>query len=151
MMYKKSGYLSYFFRAKKDTVLGAVILALIIFGIHKCSSVEQDTYKARQAVYAQFETSHSIIVININSCLQKGKISKKRSLQRLEARKDLVNIIGKSLNSIPANAFFLLTQYTRFDNSDVTQNLCDLSKNQLKQILNKLDDMDIRIRNELDI
>lgn len=137
---------------KKGTVLGILLLLLIPLGLKQWHTTQERNREIRREIFSQFLVAKTQLILkNINSCLQYGKISKVEYNKRIQNRENLIKIVGKNINSIPSNAFFTLTQYTRFDYAPALQNLCALKKEQLRWLRGNLTDVQIQIRKELNL
>lgn len=143
----KPGFLSSLFQ--KGTIFSLLLLLLIPAGLKYWQYNEENNKKIRKEVFNQFEISRNIVIDNINYCMQGVKVSQMKVNERLEAREKLVDIAENNKKTIPPNAFYWLLQYTRFDNAPASQDICSLSNVQLKFLRNKLTNIEIKLRNEM--
>jgi hypothetical protein len=135
---KSDGVLGPIITVLKDGFLGGLLLIAISHGIHVFSTAEENAYRAKDEVMRQFTVTKFTLEQQINECINGRAVTSLENEKRIENRKKLVASAVKNKIALPANAYYDLIQFTRFDDSKKTQNLCSLNASELKSILNQI-------------
>lgn len=136
-------------RLRKDTLLATIVIALLGWGLMQHSKNEVQQHHLKKDILQRYEASKNILAGSIDVCFEKKHIANPNSKQRNRARVALVEVDDDNKKEIPSKAFFILTKYTRFDESISTQSLCSYNEKTLNLLRNKLTNNEFPLMNEL--